>query len=112
MAERLRPDERLRRRAEYQRVFDEGRRRAARLMMAFIVCNNRPHARLGIVATRKLGPAVRRNRAKRLVREVFRRNKPVAGFDIVIVPKLGMLSAGFADLEADYRSALGHRVRR
>jgi len=112
MAEQLRPDERIRRRAEYQRTYQEGRRRHARLMTLFILPNNREEPRLGIAATRKLGSAVRRNRAKRLVREVFRRNKPAAGFDIVVVPKPEMLSAGFADLEADYRFALRHRVRR
>ena len=34
-------------------------------------------ARLGIVASRKLGDAVRRNRAKRLIREVFRHLEPL-----------------------------------
>ncbi len=37
-------------------------------------------ARLGIVASRKLGDAVRRNRAKRLIREVFRRIRPAAAW--------------------------------
>ena len=47
----------------------------------------RPPARLGVVASRKVGPAVTRNRAKRLVREVFRRNPSVfpAGFDVVVI---------------------------
>jgi len=112
MAERLRPEGRIRRRAEYQRVFEEGRRRRGRLMTVFIVANSRQQSRLGIAASRKLGSSVQRNRAKRLVREIFRRNRPAAAFDIVVVPKPEMLSAGLADLEADYRSALGHRVHR
>ena len=44
-------------------------------------------SRLGIIATRRLGNAVRRNRAKRLVREVFRRNKTALGLDIVVLPQ-------------------------
>lgn len=46
------------------------------------------HARLGITVTRKVGNAVRRNRIKRVVREVFRRNRqafPAA--DLVFVAK-------------------------
>jgi ribonuclease P protein component len=111
MAERLRPDERIRRRAEYRKIYQEGARFHARLMTLFILPNHQHGPRLGVAATRKLGSAVRRNRAKRLVREIFRRNKPAAGYDIVVVPRPEMLSAGFADLEADYCSALRRRIR-
>ena len=59
-----------------------------------------------MAATRKLGSAVERNRAKRLAREVFRRHKMAAGLDIVIVPRREMLDAPFTSLEADYLAAL------
>ena len=55
--------------------------------------------RLGIAATKKLGGAVVRNRAKRLIREVFRRNKIAPGFDVVVVPKRELL-----DTVWDYNS--------
>jgi ribonuclease P protein component len=112
MAQQLTPDARIRRRAEYQKIYQDGARCHTRLMTLFFLPNHREGPRLGIAATRKLGSAVRRNRAKRLVREVFRRHKPAAGYDIVVVPRLEMLSAGFSDLEADYCSALKRRVRR
>ncbi len=112
MAERLRPDDRIRRHAEYQKIYQDGARCRGRLMTLFILPNGRERPRLGIAATRKLGPAVWRNRAKRLVREIFRRHTPAAGYDIVVVPRPEMLSAGFTDLETDYCSALRRRVRR
>lgn len=62
-----------------------------------------------MAATRKLGNAVERNRAKRLAREIFRRRKITAGYDIVIVPRREMLDASFASLEADYDRALERR---
>jgi ribonuclease P protein component len=64
-----------------------------------------------VAATRKLGSAVERNRAKRLARELFRRNKLAAGLDIVIVPRREMLDAPFGTIEADYLAALDRRDR-
>ncbi len=112
MAETLRRDVRIRRRAEYEKIYQDGARFHARLMTLFILPNRQEAPRLGVAATRKLGSAVRRNRAKRLARELFRRHKPAAGYDIVVVPRPEMLSAGFADLEADYCAALRRRIRR
>jgi len=111
MTQGLSPQERIRRRAEFQQVYEHGLRTRARFMTLFILANNLPVTRLGVAVTRKLGDAVRRNRAKRLVREVFRRNKAVPGFDVVVVPRPELLDADFSSLEADYRTALRRRVR-
>ena len=67
--------------------------------------------RLGIAATRKLGGAVERNRAKRLIREVFRRNKVAPGFDVVVVPRRELLDASLASIEADYRRQIVRGLR-
>src|SRR6187549_4074879 len=80
-------------------------------MTLFIVPNGGARTRFGVAASRKLGQAVERNRAKRLAREVFRRNKIAAGLDIVIVPRREMLDASFLSLEADYRDLLSRRDR-
>lgn len=68
--------------------------------------------RLGIAATRKIGGSVQRNRAKRLIREVFRRNKIAPGFDVVVIPKRDLLNATLSALEADYRNVIERRVRK
>ena len=106
---RLRPDERIRRRPEFERVYNEGTRVSGRFMTVFLLSNGRETQRCGVAATRKLGPAVERNRAKRLAREIFRRHKVAPGYDIVIVPRREMLDAPFASLEADYDRALERR---
>jgi ribonuclease P protein component len=106
---RLRRVERVRRRPEYEAIYEQGRRQSGRLMTVFILANDLGRARLGIAATRKLGAAVVRNRAKRMVREAFRRNKPRGGLDIVVIPRRELLKADYAHVEADFLAILTRR---
>ena len=104
------PD-RIRRRPEFERIYSTGTKVHGRFMMLFVMVNGTDAPRLGVAATRKLGSAVERNRAKRRARELFRRGKKIGGFDIVIVPRREMLDAPFASLEAEYVNLLGRRGR-
>jgi len=64
---------RLRKRAEFLRVYEQGTRIEGRYMTVFILPNRLGRHRSGITATRKaIGKAHDRNRAKRLLRETFR----------------------------------------
>ena len=66
---------RLSARAEFQRVYAEGQRYDGRLMAAFLRKNEFGYHRLGLTAsTKAVGKSVDRNRARRLLREVFRRS--------------------------------------
>jgi ribonuclease P protein component len=112
MLMKFRPAERIRRRAEFQEVYSRGLKAHSRYATVFLLPNERGVGRLGIAATRKLGDAVRRNRAKRLIREIFRRNKIASGFDVVVVPKRDLLDASLDALEADYRHLLARRLPR
>jgi ribonuclease P protein component len=109
--QRLTSDDRVRRRPAFERAYDTGVRIHGRFMTVFVVPNGGSRCRLGVAATRKLGSAVERNRAKRLAREIFRRHKPAAAIDIVIVPRREMLDAPFASIETDYLTALERRSR-
>ena len=111
---RLSSSERIRRRAEFQGVYERGVRLRGRYSTTFILRNEQGGGRLGIAATKKLGGAVRRNRAKRLIREVFRRNKIAAGFDVVVIPNRDLLDATLTVLETEYRGLVerGTRQRR
>ena len=89
--------------------YERGSRSSTRLMTVFVLANGGAAARLGIAATRKLGNAVQRNRAKRLVREAFRRHKPLAALDVIVIPKREMLVADYRAVEADYCAILLQR---
>ena len=92
-------------------MYERGVRIHSRYSTVFVLPNDRAVGRLGIAATRKLGGAVQRNRAKRLIREVFRRNKIASGFDVIIIPKRDLLDASLSTLETDYRTLLERRLR-
>ena len=73
--------------------------------------------RLGIIASRKLGGAVIRVRAKRRLREIFRTGRsrgapmPARALDVVVIPRREMIAAPFATVRATFTAAL-ERLRR
>ncbi|HYU78480.1 MAG TPA: ribonuclease P protein component [Vicinamibacterales bacterium] len=102
----FRPREHIRRRAEFQLAYESGFRASGRFMTLFVRQTSEPTARLGIAATRKIGGAVVRNRAKRLARELFRHHKPSAGVDLVVVPRREFLDVPYATLEREFNALL------
>lgn len=64
-------------------------------------------ARFGIVASRKVGNAVVRNRCKRLLRELFRRHSLASDVDVVVVVTQAMNGQPLATFEDGWRRALG-----
>jgi ribonuclease P protein component len=98
----------VRRRGEFQRVFDKGSRIHGRYLTILMARNTAGTPRLGIVASRKLGGAVERNRAKRLIREIFRQITPLPGpqgIDLVVIPRRELIDAVYSSIESDFRNA-------
>lgn len=103
----LPPSRRIRRRGEFQRVFDGGRRAHGRYLTLIVVPAPGPDSRLGIVASKKLGGAVVRNRAKRLIRQMFRTHDGLEkAVDLVIIAKPGVTQVGLDQVAEDYRTTL------
>jgi len=115
MTERFSSNARLRNRGEFKAVDAGGRRVSGRFLVLVARPNGRSTDRLGIVASRRVGDAIVRNRAKRRLREVFRRRvlaDPRAsgdvarGLDVVAIAKSGIASAPFDAVTADFLAAL------
>jgi ribonuclease P protein component len=112
IAQTLSSAERIRKRPDFERVYNQGVKAPGRFMTLFLLRNGSSVSRLGIAATRKLGGAVQRNRAKRLAREIFRRHKPPPGLDLVVIPRREFLNVELASLEAEYQSIVSRRAAR
>jgi len=73
--------------SEYQRVFGARCVASDSVMRLFGAANELGHARLGLAVSRKVGPAVVRNRWKRVLREAFRLvQHELPALDLVCVP--------------------------
>ncbi len=97
---------RLRRSRDFRRVWDEGRSWAHPLFIVWAAPHERYEPRIGIIASRKVGKAVQRNRARRLLREAARLLYPqvAAGWDIVLVARAPIVRAKGEEVKSAMRS--------
>jgi ribonuclease P protein component len=86
----------MRRPAEFQAAYRQGRRFGNELLSATVRPNDQPVARLGLsIAARTVGDAVSRNRLRRQIRESFRlQQQALPPVDIVIGARVAARSAG------------------
>lgn len=106
---RLTKAQKLRRPAEFKRVYDGGSKAGDDRLLVFALPNGLGVTRLGLSVSKKNGSAVKRNRIKRLLREAFRLSQHdlPPGLDLVLIPRPG------ADATlAGYRQSLAGCVRR
>jgi ribonuclease P protein component len=101
---------RLKKRADFLRVSGKGGRAP---MPAFILQHLKPEdekasLRYGLTATKKLGNAVKRNRARRRLRSLAEKLLPVlaVGGDYVFIAREAVFTRSFPELEKDLEAAL------
>ena len=110
--ESLRVAGRLVRRRDFKTAYDHGRRSTCRYFVGFVVRRETGGLRFGVVASRRVGGAVARNRAKRLLREVFRRSGPDGSrsVDVVLVARRALVAAGYDEVAKAYARTMGRTL--
>ena len=95
---------RLRKHADFQRVYAEGRKRRSASMSWFLAAQTEAAGpRVGLTVGKVLGKAHERNRIKRRLREVLRRHVDLlpAGCDLILHPHRSVLTLEFTKLDAE-----------
>ena len=113
---------RLLRHADFQRVYEAGRRQFTGNMTVFFLRRTKGEAqtalreslRVGFTVGRALGGAVQRNRLKRRMREAVRRSWPAveAPVDVVFHPRKSVLDRGFEQVAAEVARGLQLALQR
>ena len=106
--ERLAHAQRLRSPADFYEVRRVGRRAEAGPFTLRVRVRAEGSRRLGVIASRKAGNAVLRNRAKRALRELFRRHPDVLprACDVVVVVRRNFAEFTFAEIRERYLHAV------
>ncbi len=102
-------DRRIRKRVEFTRAQRGGESvRTPHFVMIVRAREEGGPTRLGVVATKKTGNAVVRNRIKRLCRECFRLAPAMLppGIDLVVIAKSGAGTLGLRNVQAEWTAAL------
>jgi ribonuclease P protein component len=106
-AQRFSRADRIKKRYEFRQVQLSGRRIHTPHFLIVVQPNALHNTRLGITVTKKVGSAVERNRIKRVVREVFRRNRSLfpPDHDVVFIAKRGSTTIDYDGLHTELRRA-------
>ena len=104
---------RLSARKSFLDIYDRGYRVVGAYFVLFGVPGASGRTRLGITVTKKYGDAVRRNRIKRVVRELFRhRRLPGGPLDLVVNVKSGAARAPFVKLDEDFNARFAELLKK
>jgi len=108
MDETLSPRERIRKKKDFLLVYRDGKRHRGKVFNLIYLSNNLGFSRLAVVVSRKVGSAVERNKIKRNMRDLFRKNKELFTVyaDMIIIPKKGILDISHSDLQKEYFAAV------
>lgn len=98
----------FKRNSDFQRLYRRGNSVVKPTMVVYCAKGRGDTLRLGITATKKIGGAVSRNRAKRRIRELFRikQDELALGHDICIVARSRILTAEYDKVCADFYFAV------
>lgn len=92
---------------EFKRLYYRGKCAVTRTVVVYVQKNRFKHSRLGLTCGKSVGNAVKRSRAKRLMRESYRTLSPQLkqNYDIVIIARSGIVGKKCGAVLKDMRYA-------
>lgn len=91
--------QRIRKPAEFRRVFARGKRSSNSLTNVVAVANELSYLRVGLSVSRRVGSAVTRNLVKRRIRNAFANMNITGGWDVVVTAKPHSSEVSYEDLD-------------
>ena len=103
----LRPDI-LRYKKDFNKLYKKGKSSGDKYIVVFHIANDFSYSRKAFLASKKVGGAVARNRARRLMKESFREveNDIKSGRDILFIARNSIKDASCKEVEKSMRKAL------
>lgn len=89
---------------DFKRLYNRGKSAGTHRLLIYCRKTNRIYSRVGYTVSTKLGCAVKRNRVRRKLREIYRLNEAhfAPGYDLVVVVRKGGFEAAYHELETDF----------
>lgn len=100
---------RLKKNLHFKNVYKRGQSIADKYVVVYYCKNNLDETRVGFTASKKVGNSVKRNRARRLMKESFRNicdDKVKRGYDMVIIARVAIKDAEYAAVERSMKRVM------
>ncbi len=97
----------LRRDKDFSSIYNKGKSVGDRFIVLFFKKNNLEYSRTAFLASKKVGNAVKRNRARRLMKECYKKieDKLPIGYDFIIISRNTINDAHLLDVQKSMHSA-------
>ncbi|MCM1257154.1 MAG: ribonuclease P protein component [Roseburia sp.] len=94
--------ESLKKNTDFRRVYNKGSSLSNKLLVMYVLPNNKEENRLGISVSKKVGNSVVRHHLTRLIRESYRLHEEIFqyGLDIVVIARVSAKNATYHNLES------------
>ncbi len=97
---------RLKKDKQFKQIFEQGQKVIAPAFVVLYLKNDIQDTGLGFITSKKLGKAVRRNRIRRRLKELFRLTNLPVGYDFIVIGRNRAFYQDFHEMQKDLENLL------